>query len=280
MSGGEKMKNKLVSICMPVYNSAGTVREALQSALNQTYSNIEIIVVDNRSTDGTPDVVRGVKDDRIRLIENVANIGMVGNWNKALMCAKGKYVIMLHGDDRLYPNSVAAKVEMMEKNKGVSIVISASRVINGRGEVIMERHPFKCDRIINGKKFARYSYLTKNVYGEPSNILFRPEIAERLGGFVGDMAYAADWDLWIKMSCIGKVGYLNEVLMDYRISQTNATSKTHTIRMLEDDKDMTENIERQGIMKLSNRDKIIHRIKVVGRTVARGIYIRIKTLGE
>ena len=144
----------------------------------------------------------------------------------------------------------------------------------------MERHPFKHDRMINGKKFALYSYLTKNVYGEPSNILFRTDVALKMGGFVGEMAYAADWDLWLRMSCIGKVGYVNEVLMDYRISQTNATSKTHTVRMLEDDRAMTESIEKQGIMKLTNREKIIHGIKVLGRTVARGIYIRIKTLGE
>ncbi len=272
--------NKLVSICMPVYNSAGTIKEALQTALAQTYPNIEVIVVDNRSTDGTPDVVRGVRDDRIRLIENITNIGMVGNWNKALMSAKGDYVLMLHGDDRLYPDSIEKKVRLMERYKGVSIVISASRVINGRGEVIMERHPFRCNRIFDGKKFAMYSYLTKNVYGEPSNILFRPQAALKLGGFVGEIAYAADWDLWLRMSCIGKVGYVDEVLMDYRISQTNATSKTHTVRMLEDDAAMTDNIEKQGLMKLNRRDKIIHRVKVVSRTVVRGIYIRIKTLGE
>ena len=71
----------LVSVCIPAYNNAGYIRETIDSILNQTYHNIELVVVDDNSKDNTLDVIRSVKDSRVKVYHNEENLGMVGNWN-------------------------------------------------------------------------------------------------------------------------------------------------------------------------------------------------------
>lgn len=91
------------SICIPNYNYGRYIGDTIQSVLNQTYKDFEIIIVDNASTDNSLDIIKSFKDDRIKLIENRYNIGFAPNLQKATQCAQGKFINLLSSDDQMKP---------------------------------------------------------------------------------------------------------------------------------------------------------------------------------
>ncbi|CAN5384525.1 hypothetical protein BH23BAC3_BH23BAC3_24580 [soil metagenome] len=169
------MSKPLVTIAIPTYNRAdGFLKDSLESALNQTYQNIEIIVSDNNSTDHTEAVVTQYKDERIRYFKQKENLGPFKNWNFCLQEARGDYFLMLHDDDLIDPDFIekCLLAVKFETNKG--IIIAGSRVIDEDGNVKHELenscsglsaadflikhyekkvHLFLCSILLNTKKF-------------------------------------------------------------------------------------------------------------------------------
>ena len=272
----ESDKN-LVSVCVPVYNGSETIVSTLQSIINQTYQNIEIIVVDNCSTDNTVEIVEGINCEKIKLYKNKNNLGMVGNWNQCLEYVNGKYVHFVCADDLLVPECIEKKVDLIQKESDIYMVFSASVIINECDKVMMRRHQYKKNCIVDGKQLAKKSYHIKNLYGEPSNVLFRKEAVYKSGKFATNTCYATDWDLWLRISCLGKVGYLDAELMKYRISTINETSKISYQKFLDDDRVMMQNIESYGCMDINTIDRVIHRIMYIVRMVARRMYMKRKS---
>lgn len=252
------MSNPLVSVCIPVYNSEHTIRQAIECALAQTYQNIEIIIVDNNSTDRTWDIVQSFSDARMRKYRNETNIGMVPNWNKCIDYASGKYIQFLHGDDVIESNCIEIKTRIAESDENISLVFSASHIINENNEILLLRRQFKTDCIIDGKKLAKKSFLSKNLYGEPTNVLFRRIVSEQLFFFSTNLCYSVDWELWMRLSILGNVGYSATPLMKYRISKTNATSRTTKNAMQADDLQFVANLENFGIH-FSAMQKFVHK---------------------
>jgi glycosyltransferase involved in cell wall biosynthesis len=120
----------LVSILIPVYNREHLVGESINSAINQTYKNIEIIIVDNQSTDGTWEVLQNYakKDERIRIFRNTENIGPVRNWEKCIAHAKGKYSKILFSDDLISENYIEEGLMLFKADVG--FVISNLKIFN------------------------------------------------------------------------------------------------------------------------------------------------------
>ena len=112
-----------VSVCIPVYQGERYVAKAIQSALYQTYADIDVVVLDNASTDGTLAEVCRFSDERLRVVKNDTNLGAAGNFNKALVEARGAYVKILCADDFLYPTCVARQVEVLEADSAGSIAL-------------------------------------------------------------------------------------------------------------------------------------------------------------
>ncbi len=266
----------LVSICIPVFNGENTIRDTLLSAINQTYENIEIVVVDNCSEDNTVNIVQANMSGHIRLYQNSENLGMVGNWNKCLEYAKGEYITILCADDLLNRDCIEKKVNIMRENKDVVMVFSASEIINENGTSLMKRRIFNNNKIMEGKKISLRSYREKNLFGEPSNVLFRKSALNETGGFDASMYYSADWDMWLKIANTGKVGYISEVLMKYRVSKNNQTSKTKLQTYIKDDSRMMSNIHNNNYMSTKKVDDCIHRGMFIFRMFARIVYLKVK----
>ncbi|MFC1491323.1 glycosyltransferase family 2 protein [Nitrospinota bacterium] len=107
-----------VSICIPVYNMADCIERCIRSALNQTYENIEVIVTDNQSTDGTYEKASSISDPRLTVLRNSENLGAYGNHNRCIDVASGKWIKFLHGDDELVPECVEGYVGCCERMSG------------------------------------------------------------------------------------------------------------------------------------------------------------------
>src|SRR5687767_8430509 len=117
------MSKPKVSVLIPTYNYAHFLDETIQSVLNQTYSDYELIIVDNKSTDSTVELVgKYLGDPRVRFYQNEKNLGLTGNWNKCLEYATGEYIKFLCADDKFHPEMLAKFVAVMEENPTVSLV--------------------------------------------------------------------------------------------------------------------------------------------------------------
>lgn len=130
----------LVSIGISTYNRADSyLRHALTSALEQTYANLEIIVSDNCSSDGTEELVRGFADPRIRYFRQERNIGPINNFNFCVARARGRYFLLLHDDDLIDPDFVESCMDAVGSGPDVGIVLTGARVIDGDGRTLSER---------------------------------------------------------------------------------------------------------------------------------------------
>ncbi len=129
----------LVTIAIPTYNRADSfLSQALQSAVGQTYNNIEIIVSDNCSADHTEAVVKSFQDSRIRYFKQIENIGSNNNCNFCLKQAAGEYFLLLFDDDVIDPDFIEVCVKALPPNKEVGVVLTGAREIDGKGEKIRE----------------------------------------------------------------------------------------------------------------------------------------------
>jgi glycosyltransferase involved in cell wall biosynthesis len=134
------MPHPLVSIGIPTYNRAdGFLKQAIDSALRQTYSEIEIIVADNCSQDHTSDLVKGFADQRIRYFRHEHNIGPENNFNFCLDHAKGSYFLLLHDDDLIDPDFLETGLETAGYRTHYGIIRTGLRVVDGNGVILLER---------------------------------------------------------------------------------------------------------------------------------------------
>jgi glycosyltransferase involved in cell wall biosynthesis len=206
-----------VSICIPVYDGAKFLAEAIHSTLNQTLTDFELIVVDDCSTDGSDEIVRSLTDERLTSVRNAERLGLVGNWNKCLGLARGEYLYVFHQDDVMLPGNVQAKVKLLDANSSVGFVFSRTEFINDQGRPL--ETTFQSAAISNGvhdgrQFFDRY-FLQPNVICCPS-VMVRKSCYEKLGGFDSRLAYACDHEMWMRICLFYDVAYIDEALLQYR----------------------------------------------------------------
>lgn len=177
----ESLKNMLVTIGIPTYNrSDGFLRDALTSAVNQTYKNIEIIVSDNCSTDNTESLVRSFSDPRIRYIKHPVNIGANNNFNCCVQEAKGRYFVMLHDDDCLDADFVEACLQVLPKDKEVGVVFTGTRIIDEHGNIQSEI-PNRGGGLSNEEFFIGWFKDQTALYF--CSTMFNTKRLQQLGGF-------------------------------------------------------------------------------------------------
>lgn len=210
-----------VSVLIPTYNGARHIKPAIDSVLSQANVDLELIVVDDNSKDGTAELVEAYGDPRIRVIRNPANLGPEGNWNRALQLASGKYVKLLPQDDLLLPLSLAKQVAALEddKDENIALVFGAREIIGPTGRILARRGFKGTSGRIPAKTLLRDCVRRgTNVIGEPGALLFRRKLAERVGRFDGQQGYVIDLDYWIRLLAHGDAWYLAEPVSSFRVS--------------------------------------------------------------
>ena len=205
-----------VSICIPVFNMVDTIERACISALGQKYSNFEVLVVDNCSTDGTYEKVSSIKDERLRVVRNSENIGAYGNHNECLRLAKGEWVKFLHGDDDLMLNCIK-KMMLYQKNNCANIGLiwcPANKLSSS--DRILSTTPAPEQTILLNSAIPEKFVLEGNFVGTPSMVMLNRVYALRLGGFDLTLNPYSDGDLWMKMLINYSSLYLSDPLVNIR----------------------------------------------------------------
>jgi glycosyltransferase involved in cell wall biosynthesis len=212
----------LVSICIPTYNAEKTVVSTFQSILNQTYQNLEIIVVNNASTDNTLALLQQFKDPRIKIYTNEENIGGERNWSRCIGLASGEYIAIFHSDDLYMPEMVEKQVQTFHDNPSVGAVFTMANHINERGEIIGESILLPAE--LKGKGIYYFSEIFIAILGNLNflmcpSAMVRNEIYKELAPFnIERFGTSADLDMWLMILKRHPIAILDEKLMCYRIS--------------------------------------------------------------
>jgi glycosyltransferase involved in cell wall biosynthesis len=254
-----------VSVCIPVFNCERFVAGAIESVLAQTFTDFELIVVDNASTDRTLEIVRGFDDPRVRVVRNEHNLGAAGNWNKALRLARGQYVKLVCADDYLYPSCLARQVEIFRQASSAAVLLVAcSRdIVDDQGKrFLTRRFPGRRGQYAGHKLIRKNIRHGTNILGEPASVLMRADVLHTIGGFDDSIPYVLDLDLYCRLLLNGDAYLQTEPLCAFRVSQ-DSWSVTLAKKQAEN---FCEYIER---LRADPRFRITRVDVVLGRAMAR-----------
>ncbi len=203
----------MISVIMPTYNTPiKMLSQAIESILNQTYTNFEFIIINDCSTDNTLEYLYSLKDNRIKVITNDKNLGITASLNIGLKIAQGKYIARMDSDDISLPTRFEKQLDYMEKNKNV-IVCGTWIKAFGSSHYISKRN-------IPEKEYLRSSFLFGNIYGlcHPT-AFFRTEMLRRYKIKYDEehLPTAQDYGMWVECSKYGAIKNLEEILLHYRV---------------------------------------------------------------
>lgn len=227
------LHNPLVSVVMPVYNAEKYLRESIDSILNQTYKNFEFIIINDGSTDNSPDIVRSYDDPRIIFVDNKQNSGLVSVLNQGLNLAHGKYVARMDADDISLPNRFETQIEFMETHPTVGVLGASFHIFGG------------IDRLETKKKYPNLRYLLKTCpVGHPT-VMMRRSVIDRYGvRYDPQYKHAEDYELWMRMLRLTKIANINRVLLNYRWSGENVSAK-HELEQYQNSLIIKQKVRRQ-----------------------------------
>lgn len=225
-----------VSLILPNYNYARYLDERIQSLLNQTYTDFELIIVDDASTDNSLEVIQKyVEDHRVRTCFFEQNSGQpYKRWNDGANLAQGEYLLFAGADDSCHPDLLARLVEKLDQNPTVGIAYAQSMQMDSEGKMVRslkvrtdELNPERWaeDFVEPGQDELRY-LVVKNTIPNASGVLLRRSVFEQAGQFDASLRLVADWMLWAKMMLISDVAFVAEPLNYFRIHATTVTSNT------------------------------------------------------
>ena len=218
--------NPLVSILIPTFNREKYLGEALDSALAQTYPNIEIIVHDDASSDCTLSLLKQYSDSRLRVIHTSKNHGMIGGWNFIVSKAKGKYIKFLASDDLLKSNCVKELVQAALAHPTSSLITCQRQFIDEHGNTLKKMGFANRSTVVNGLKHAHWilTSLRQNLIGEPTAVLYPSKLVKKAGGYDPQFSQFADFEYWIRLLQFGDLVYIHKPLCSFRMHALSNTS--------------------------------------------------------
>lgn len=209
-----------VSVVIPTHNRARLLSRAIQSVLNQTYEDFEIIVVDDASSDETGVMIKHFSDHRIKYIRHADNKGGAASRNTGINNSQGSYIGFLDDDDEWLPMKLERQIEHLEGKRRVDVVYTGLLICDlERGKTVGEVLPEK-------KGYIFSDLLRDNCVGTTSSVLIRKVCLEKENLFDEEMPSCQDWDMWLKLSKYCVFDYIKEPLVIYHIHKRRITTNS------------------------------------------------------
>lgn len=213
-----------LTVFMPVYNREQYLKESIRSILNQDYTDFELLIIDDGSTDNSISIIQSFKDDRIRLLKNESNKGVVFTRNRGLEEAKGEYILLLDSDDIALPGRLRKQLEFMENKPDAIITSSAyiARYPNGNKTSVA---------IVEDNSLIRAMMIFKNCVANSSCIIRKDKIKENNIRYREGYFYGEDYAFFVDALKYGEIYGQNEILSIFNYSSSNSITDTiHTRR--------------------------------------------------
>lgn len=211
----------LVSIVIPAFNNELHIAETLNSVLDQTYPNFEVIVSDHGSKDATLEIAKEFTEDpRVSIVVCSEAGGAAANWNFVSNLAKGEFIKLVCADDLLDPRSLDLQVAALQRFESAKMVSAPRRIVDTSGKTLFASRGIKSRHsLIRGtaaiKKTTRAG---TNIFGEPACVLFRTEALRSAGWWQVDAEYLLDQSTYIEVLMHGDLAVLPETLASFRVS--------------------------------------------------------------
>lgn len=205
----------LVSIVLPTYNGCKYLSEAINSCLNQTYQNWELIVVDDCSTDATPDIIASyvAKDSRIRSLRHSTNQKLPAALNTGHAVARGSYLTWTSDDNRYLPDALEEMTRFLAEHPNVGVVYADCAMIDDEGQHVRD-YP--------ARPASQLAYMNALF----ACFMYRRTVYETVGGYDADLFLAEDWEFWLRAARQFELAPLHKVLYEYRWHDQSLTKAT------------------------------------------------------
>lgn len=209
------MEKNLVSIIITTYNRKNLLVRCIESVLSQTYKNLEIIIVDDCSSDGTYEYLLEMNDGRIKILRNLENSGSNYSRNIGFKKSSGEFIAFLDDDDEWYRQKIEKQIQTInESNAGV--------VYCGFDLFTLDKYSISFTPSYRG--WVEKEILKRNFIGSPTPLIDRKAF-ESIGGYDESLSHCQDWDLWIRLSSIVEIDYVDLILARYNVHGIQKSSQ-------------------------------------------------------
>ena len=205
-----------ISVIIPVFNGEKTIQETIDSILNQTFQNIELIIINDGSTDSTVQIINNISDSRIKLF-SYANGGLSTSRNRGISLAQGEYISFIDADDLWTPDKLESQWQALQENPQADVAYSWTDYIDESSNFLKSGRRIKA----NGDAFSKL--LLFNFLDNGSNPLIRQKALEKVGDFDRSICTAGDKDMWLRLAANYNFVCVEKPQILYRIS-TNSMS--------------------------------------------------------
>ncbi|MGV7222920.1 MAG: glycosyltransferase family 2 protein [Nitrospinales bacterium] len=220
-----------ISVCIPVYNGEDYLKECLNSVINQSFRNFEVIVVDDQSSDASFEIARkyGDQDDRVRIFQNEQNLNLVNNWNRCIELSRGEWIKFVFQDDLIELDCLEKmmKFAMLER----SMIVCRRKIIFDNVSHIIKRtfdqysRQMSIDSVLQGQSDigpndfcnAVLDNLGYNFIGEPTSVMVHRSAFDKVGRFNSEFIQLSDLELFSRIGCNFGLRYIPETLATFRV---------------------------------------------------------------
>ena len=206
-----------ISVIIPVYNGEKTIIETLKSVLQQTFSDIEIIIINDGSTDSTLEILSSISDIRIKVL-SYDNAGLAASRNRGIFQATGRYISFIDADDLWTPDKLEAQLKALHQFPQAAVAYSWTDYIDVDGKIL---RPGK-RTVANGNVFTQL--LQSNLLENGSNPLINRQVFDNVGGFDESLFAAEDWDMWLRLAANYEFACVQKPQILYRVSATSMST--------------------------------------------------------
>ncbi len=231
-----------VTVLLPVYNGARHLREAIASVLGQTFTDFELLVVSDGSTDESVAIARSYADPRVSIVDRRENLGLVATLNEGLTRARGEYVARQDADDVLRPTRLATQVRYLDDHHDIAAVGSSVQLLNDDGRSVGVWH-YPEDPVA-----ARWALLFNSALAH-SSVMFRAARIREAGGYSGRQPHVEDYELWSRLILTDGLASVPEVLQGYRLSEAGVSRQQESRQLAG-----RRQIARENMARLIRRD--------------------------
>jgi glycosyltransferase involved in cell wall biosynthesis len=205
-----------ISIVLPVCNGLGFLETSLSSVLKQSYSNFELLIIDDASTDDSLTYLRSLKDERIRLFSNNENKGLFFNLNFLIKNSNAPLIKLWSQDDIMNDYCIERIIEFHERNPQIGFSYSGRDIINEHGEIISTDFIDATPEIVDRPLHSKIAFFTGSIAGNISNVTIPKDVLEKTGKFDESMKISGDFDMWVRIAENFPVGYIKDHLIQLR----------------------------------------------------------------
>ncbi len=212
-----------VSVIMSVYNGEKYLREAVDSILNQTFTNFEFIIINDGSTDSSREIIESYNDSHICLIQNKENMGLIKSLNKGINLARGKYIARMDADDISLPERLETQFKYFDADPSLTLCASRFQVIDKNWNFGRKIQPFASKKLMSWHLLSWYLLFGNRICH--SSVMVKKEALLKLDGYAEWAHHCEDFELWSRMSFIYKMIIIPEVLIYWRYHQPGITQR-------------------------------------------------------